>query len=78
MTGAFEASVLAVTLAAACLLAIVHLLAGRLSFMSWIPRSRWLSAAGGVSVAYVFAHLLPELARTQASFEETASGALPS
>ncbi|MCQ4310411.1 hypothetical protein NAV33_00640 [Pseudomonas stutzeri] len=30
-----------------------------------LPRSRWLSMAGGVSVAYVFVHLLPELARGQ-------------
>lgn len=27
-----------------------------------VPRSRWLSGAGGVAVAYVFVHLLPELA----------------
>jgi len=46
---------------AALLLAAVHLLAGRLRFLKAIPRSTWLSGAGGVSVAYVFLHLLPEL-----------------
>ena len=30
-------------------------------FLEGIPRSRWLSIAGGVSVAYIFVHLLPEL-----------------
>ena len=33
------------------------------------PRSRWLSVAGGVSVAYVFVHLLPELAEAQKAVE---------
>lgn len=45
----------------AAVLAVVHLLAGKLRFLHVIPRSRWLSAAGGVSVAYVFLALLPEL-----------------
>ena len=30
-----------------------------------MSRSRWLSLAGGVSVAYVFVHILPELAKGQ-------------
>ena len=42
-------------------LAAAHVLAGRLTFLDVVPRSRWLSAAGGVSVAYVCLHLLPEL-----------------
>lgn len=50
---------------AAFVLASVHLLAGRLRFLDRIPRSQWLSAAAGVSIAYVFAHLLPELAERQ-------------
>ena len=50
-----------VALAAALLLAVVHLLAGKLRFLKVIPRSAWLSGASGVSVAYVFLHLLPEL-----------------
>ncbi|MGR3512113.1 MAG: hypothetical protein ACU0GG_05070 [Paracoccaceae bacterium] len=43
-------------------LAAVHLFSPRLSFLDKVPRSRWLSAAGGISTAYVFVHLLPELA----------------
>ncbi len=36
-----------------------------LRFLAGTPRSIWLSLAGGVSVAYVFVHLLPELAAGQ-------------
>jgi len=43
----------------------VHLFAGRLRFLEGAPRSRWLSAGGGISVAYVFLHLLPELGEGQ-------------
>lgn len=39
----------------------IHVSAGRLVFLEAIPRSRWLSFAGGVSVAYVFMHVFPEL-----------------
>lgn len=46
-------------------LAATHMFAGRLRFLGAIPRSVWLSGAGGASVAYVFVHLLPELARGQ-------------
>ena len=52
-------------LVAAVTLALVHLLAGGLRFLRGTPRSVWLSAAGGVSVAYVFVHVLPELAEGQ-------------
>ena len=60
-----------IPLLAAALLAVLHLLAGRLRFLDGIPRSRWLSAAGGVSVAYVMVHLLPELAEYQEAVSET-------
>lgn len=43
-------------------LSLFHLLSGKLKFISKIPRSIWLSVAGGVSTAYVFLHLIPELA----------------
>lgn len=49
---------------AAALLALVHLLAERLRF-SALPRSKWLSFAGGISVTYVFIHILPELQEQQ-------------
>jgi len=51
-------------------LAIIHLYSGRMCFLDVLPRSRWLSAAGGVSVAYVFVHLLPDLAEEQETIRE--------
>lgn len=56
-------------LIAALVLAAIHVLGGRLRFLEGVPRSRWLSAFAGVSVAYVFAHLLPELAQGQETIE---------
>lgn len=47
------------------LFVLVHVFGDRLTFLATTPRSIWLSAAGGVSVAYVFVHLLPELAEQQ-------------
>ena len=43
----------------------VHLFAGKLRFLDVSPRSRWLSFAGGISVAYVFVHVFPELQEAQ-------------
>ena len=40
--------------------------------MHAVPRSRWLSAAGGISVAYVFVHILPDLAEEQQTLREAA------
>ena len=51
-------------------LALVHLFSERMRFLHASPRSRWLSAAGGVSVAYVFVHLLPDLAEEQETVRE--------
>jgi hypothetical protein len=50
-------------------LAGVHLVAGHLH-RGAPKRPTWLSAAGGISIAYVFVHLLPELAETQKSWLE--------
>lgn len=46
-------------------LALVHLFAGKLRFLETTPRNIWLSFASGVSVAYVFVHILPELSQAQ-------------
>jgi len=62
---------LMLTLIAALVLTATHMLAGRLSKLHQLPRSRWLSAAGGVAVAYVFVHLLPELADGQRVMEDS-------
>lgn len=64
----------ALMLLAAAGLVIVHLYAARLRFLDVTPRSRWLSAAGGISVAYVFLHLLPELAEGQLVLQRAAAG----
>lgn len=51
-------------------LALIHLYASKLKFLDTIPRSRWLSMASGVSVAYVFIHILPDLNEQQEVFAE--------
>lgn len=53
-------------------LAVVHLFSGRLRFLDVFPRSRWLSAASGISVAYIFVHTLPDLAEEQETVREAA------
>ncbi|WP_137283273.1 hypothetical protein [Halorussus salinisoli] len=57
----------------ALVLVTVHLFAGQLRLRAF-PRSYWLSGAGGVSVAYVFVHVLPELQERQHTFESGAIG----
>lgn len=52
-----------VTLFAATLLAVIHILAGRVHSIGVLPGRAWLSAGGGAAVAYVFVHILPELGR---------------
>jgi zinc transporter ZupT len=42
------------------LFSLVHLIIPRMTFIDVIPRSRWLSFAGGVALAYVFLHILPQ------------------
>lgn len=59
------------SLLAALLLAALHAGASALRFLDQVPRSRWLSAAGGVALAYVFVHLLPELAEIQVAIGES-------
>lgn len=51
-------------------LAAVHLFAGQLRFLRSIPRSRWLSFGSGVSVAYVFVHILPDLSAAQETVQQ--------
>ena len=59
-----------VTGAMAISFALVHIGIGQLRFLDKTPRSRWLSFAGGVAVAYVFLHILPELAAHSFTFSE--------
>lgn len=59
-----SAAVLA-SLAATVVLAAVHLLAPRIRTLPGVPERALGSFAGGLAVAYVFLHLLPELAAGQ-------------
>jgi hypothetical protein len=59
------------TLVAACALASVYLFGCKLHLLE---RGPVVSVAGGVSVAYIFIDLLPEMAENQAAFLATATG----
>ncbi len=58
-------------------LSLVHLFAGKLRFLDVIPRNRWLSLASGVSVAYVFIRIFPELKEHQVRIEQTGNLGIP-
>jgi zinc transporter ZupT len=51
-------------------LAAVHIWANRMPISRALPRSKWLSFAGGSAVAYIFLHLLPELQEWQERVQE--------
>lgn len=55
-------------------LALVHVLVPGMRFLGGIPRSRWLSVAGGISVAYVFVDIFPELAHRQVRLKQSFLG----
>jgi zinc transporter ZupT len=65
-------------LSATCALALasVHLFSGKLRLLRKTPRDRWLSIGSGVSVAYVFIHILPELNLAQQTIESSLETAL--
>jgi hypothetical protein len=56
------------TFLASLIFATIHLLGREMAFLRATPRNVWLSAAGGISIAYVFVHILPELAHHQDVF----------
>ncbi|GLB58077.1 hypothetical protein [Cytobacillus sp. NCCP-133] len=51
--------------------AVVHFTSKYMKFLTYIPRSGLLSVASGISVAYVFVHILPELKEHQENIEGT-------
>ncbi|MEE4153623.1 MAG: hypothetical protein V2I27_05645 [Erythrobacter sp.] len=59
-----------ITLAMALAFCAVHLFIARLRVLDVQPRSRWLSFAGGTAVAYVFLHIMPDLAAHGSAFSE--------
>jgi hypothetical protein len=62
------------SLLAVALLSVVHIATPELKFLAGTPRSVWLSLAGGVAVAYVFVHFMPELAASQEHVAQALSG----
>lgn len=51
-------------------LACIHVFANNISQLHTLSRRKWLSLAGGISVAFVFVHILPELHSLQESLKE--------
>jgi hypothetical protein len=60
----------ALAVALSVVLAAVHVVVARFCITEGCPRTRFLSVAGGVSVAYVFVHILPELQAGATTLEE--------
>ena len=52
-------------------LAAIHLFSGRLRFLKKTLHNRCISFGSGVSVAYVFIHILPELSQAQVKFQSS-------
>ncbi len=52
-------------------LALVHGFATRLPIFNIIPRFRWTSFAGGVSLSYVFLEIFPELSHAQEELQHS-------
>ncbi len=53
---------------ASLVFAAIHLLGRAIALLRTTRRNVWLSTAGGISIAYVFVHILPELAHHQDIF----------
>lgn len=62
------------TLSVASLFAAIFLLGSRVCHPAWAGRRRFLSFAAGVSVSYVFVHVIPGLARAREVQAGSASG----
>ncbi|WP_223701803.1 hypothetical protein [Sutcliffiella deserti] len=52
---------------------VIHFSTKYMMFLEGVPRSRFLSLSGGIAVAYVFVHLLPELNHHDPVIEESVS-----
>ncbi|TMW70121.1 hypothetical protein [Alteribacter natronophilus] len=49
---------------------LIHLFSRYITFLHKVPRSKVLSVAGGVSIAYVFMYILPKLSNYDATLTE--------
>lgn len=56
-------------LALAVCLGLVHIFASRWQWLNRIPQRLWISVAGGVSIAYIFLDIFPELGEAQEDIE---------
>lgn len=64
------------SLLAAAALASVHVFSTQLRVLREIPRSRFLSIAGGISVAFVVLRILPGISESQEAIERSAGAGL--
>jgi hypothetical protein len=62
---------------AICILAYIHIFAGRIQFTGNIWHTRFLSMAGGVAVAYVFVELMPRLGVSQTTLQAISADIVP-
>ncbi|MBD0264876.1 MAG: hypothetical protein ICV78_19765 [Tolypothrix sp. Co-bin9] len=67
----FNFNILFISALCAIGLAIIHIFSGKLHFLKTTQRRYWLSFGSGVSVAYVFVHILPELSKAQVTLQST-------
>lgn len=59
-------------------LAVITLFVGKATWIErLLPQFRWISLAAGVSLAYVFLELLPELSAAQREFEHNGASLVP-
>ena len=52
-------------------LVFLHLFAGKLRWLYIMPRYRWFSLGAGISIAYIFLDILPELNKAQSEIEHS-------
>ena len=52
-------------------LGFVHIFASRTRWLAKIPQRWWMSTAGGVSIAYIFLDIFPELGKAQQQVENS-------
>lgn len=57
------------TLPGLFLLILTHIVGYKITFLSFIPRSGWLSFSAGISLSYVFVLLIPEIKISEAELE---------
>ena len=54
-------------------LVLLNLFARRLRWLDIMPRYRWFSLDAGISIAYIFLYILPELHKAQEEIEHSGS-----